>query len=48
MYINYADPGLSKSEAHHEYWLENYDRLSAIKTKYDPNEVFMNPQSVNP
>lgn len=47
MYINYADPGLSKSEAHTEYWLDNYDRLSAIKTKYDPNEVFMNPQSVN-
>jgi Berberine and berberine like len=47
MYINCADPGLSKNEAHTEYWLDNYDRLSAIKTKYDPNEVFMNPQSVN-
>jgi hypothetical protein len=47
MYINYADPGLSKSEAHNEYWLDNYDRLSAIKTKYDPNEIFMNPQSIN-
>jgi FAD/FMN-containing dehydrogenase len=47
MYINYADPGLTKHEAHTEYWLDNYEKLSKIKTKFDPYQVFMNPQSVN-
>jgi hypothetical protein len=47
MYINYADPSLTTAEAHSEYWLEHYPKLSAIKTKYDPKKVFLNPQSVN-
>jgi len=46
MYINYADPELNATQAHNQYWLGNYEKLTDIKKKYDPNEVFMNPQSV--
>ena len=28
------------------YYAENFDRLVAIKTKYDPNNLFNNPQSI--
>lgn len=47
MYINYADPTLTTAEAHHLYWLDNYERLSRLKDEFDPNKVFMNPQAVN-
>ncbi|KAK2746140.1 hypothetical protein FQN55_005769 [Onygenales sp. PD_40] len=47
MYINYADTTLGAEDAHHFYWLEHYERLSTLKTEYDPNNVFLNPQSVN-
>jgi len=47
MYYNYADPTLTPSEAHERYWLFNYERLSEIKSKFDPNLLFLNPQTVN-
>ncbi|KAK2765985.1 hypothetical protein FQN54_007500 [Arachnomyces sp. PD_36] len=47
MYINYADPTLTADEAHEKYWLGNYARLSELKDKYDPDQVFMNPQAIN-
>ena len=46
MYYNYADPSLSKDEAHKYYWLQNYERLAQIKSVVDPNLVFFNPQTV--
>jgi len=46
MYYNYADPTLSKDEAHERYWLEHYGKLAEIKKDYDPNLVFENPQTV--
>ena len=47
MYINYADPTLSAETAHKVYWPNTYDRLSSIKTAYDPKKLFMNPQAIN-
>ncbi|KAF2280099.1 FAD-binding domain-containing protein [Westerdykella ornata] len=46
MYINYADTGLSKEEAHKAYWLKNYDRLVQVKNVYDPKKLFTGPQLV--
>lgn len=46
MYYNYADPTLSKEEAHERYWLQHYGRLAEIKKRVDPNLVFLNPQTV--
>ncbi|CZR66617.1 related to reticuline oxidase precursor; berberine bridge enzyme [Phialocephala subalpina] len=46
MYYNYADPTLSKEEAHERYWLEHYGRLKGIKESVDPGLVFLNPQTV--
>lgn len=46
MYLNYADTSLSASEAHSAYWLDHYDRLATIKRKYDPTQLFSNPQAV--
>ena len=31
-----------------QYYAENYDRLVAVKTKYDPHDLFHNPQSIPP
>jgi hypothetical protein len=39
-------PELSQEEAGKQYWGDNYLRLTKIKAKYDPNDVFRNPQSV--
>lgn len=47
MYINYADPTLNASQAHAAYWLDHYSRLSTIKTAFDPNKLFSNPQAIN-
>ncbi|KAI1385212.1 putative glucooligosaccharide oxidase [Hypoxylon trugodes] len=46
-YSNYADPSLSRHEAHTLYYgPELYTRLKAIKQKWDPKNVFENPQSI--
>ncbi|KAF2761167.1 FAD-binding domain-containing protein [Pseudovirgaria hyperparasitica] len=46
MYSNYADPSLSRDEAHKRYWGPNYAKLEEIKKKYDPEARFNNPQAV--
>ena len=48
VYPGYVDPLLPADEWAEAYWGENYPRLQEIKTKYDPNELFRNPQSVQP
>ncbi|KAH9212692.1 glucooligosaccharide oxidase [Leptodontidium sp. 2 PMI_412] len=46
MYMNYADPSLSTTDAHNLYWLKHYDTLTKVKKAYDPGMVFSNPQAV--
>ncbi|KAF3913370.1 hypothetical protein ABW20_dc0106407 [Dactylellina cionopaga] len=48
MYINYADPTLAPSDYASFYWRDSYPRLQSIKTRYDPNDIFYNPQVVRP
>ena len=43
-YVGYADPELRGYA--HAYWGDNLARLSQIKKKYDPNNLFSFPQSV--
>ncbi|KAG6291897.1 hypothetical protein E4U09_003656 [Claviceps aff. purpurea] len=47
-YAGYVDPELDRSEAQQTYWGKNLPRLRQIKTKWDPNDVFHNPHSVEP
>jgi FAD/FMN-containing dehydrogenase len=41
-YAGYVDPALSNPQE--QYWDANYPRLQQIKSKYDPDDVFYNPQ----
>lgn len=41
-YAGYVDPALV--DAQEQYWGTNYPRLQQIKRKYDPTDVFHNPQ----
>jgi len=46
-YINYVDPSLDAAQAANLYYgEETYNELLLIKSKYDPNHVFWNPQSI--
>jgi len=45
-YPGYIDPLLTNSEWPKQYWGDNYPRLKEIKAKYDPKNLFSNPQSV--
>ncbi|KAG6028716.1 hypothetical protein E4U41_000597 [Claviceps citrina] len=47
-YAGYVDPQLSRSQAQQTYWGNRLPRLRQIKTKWDPNDVFHNPHSVDP
>jgi hypothetical protein len=42
----FSSPLIPKSEWPTRYWGANYPKLLKIKEKYDPNNVFANPQSV--
>ncbi|KAF2404165.1 FAD-binding domain-containing protein [Trichodelitschia bisporula] len=45
-YLNYVDPTLSADEAHELYYgPELTDKLQKLKAKYDPQNVFWNPQA---
>lgn len=46
MYANVPDSQLSSGEAQKLYWGKNLERLETIKAKYDPSNLFRNPQSV--
>lgn len=45
-YINVPDQGIKHSGP--VYYGKNYTRLRKVKTKYDPTNVFNNPQSIPP
>lgn len=45
-YINVPDQGIKCSGP--VYYGKNYARLKKVKAKYDPNNVFNNPQSIPP
>lgn len=45
-YINVPDQGIKHSGP--VYYGKNYPRLRRVKAKYDPNNVFRNPQSIIP
>lgn len=46
-YLNYVDPSLDAETAHKLYYGEDlYNRLVVQKEKYDPQEVFWNPQAI--
>lgn len=47
VYAGYVDPALGP-EAQPLYWGSNYPALRDIKKRWDPKEVFKNPQSVRP
>lgn len=43
-YPGYVDPALSDGQE--QYWGANLPRLREVKQRWDPNDVFHNPQSV--
>jgi hypothetical protein len=45
-YPGYVDPTLTNAQE--AYWGPNLDALGQIKSKWDPNDLFHNPQSVRP
>lgn len=45
-YPGYVDPWLADAQS--AYWNANLPRLQAIKREVDPNDLFHNPQSVQP
>ncbi|KAI1859489.1 uncharacterized protein JN550_012007 [Neoarthrinium moseri] len=45
-YPGYVDPVLTNAQE--SYWGPNLATLGQIKTKWDPNDIFHNPQSVRP
>ncbi|CAG7854205.1 SubName: Full=Related to reticuline oxidase (Berberine bridge enzyme) {ECO:0000313/EMBL:CCA70426.1} [Serendipita indica DSM 11827] len=45
-YAGYVDPQLPNAQQ--AYWQSNLPRLEQVKRKYDPTDVFHNPQSVRP
>lgn len=47
-YPGYTDRALADGHAQENYWGDNLDRLQRIKCKWDPRDVFHNPQSVRP
>jgi len=48
-YAGYVDMDLGTgAKAGPPYWGELYPRLQEVKTKWDPNDIFHNPQSVRP
>ncbi|KAF3941565.1 hypothetical protein ABW19_dt0205704 [Dactylella cylindrospora] len=47
-YVNYADPTYSREESHSLYYGGQYKRLSLVKKKYDKEQVFWYPQSIDP
>ncbi|KAF5671250.1 6-hydroxy-D-nicotine oxidase [Fusarium heterosporum] len=48
MYVNYPDSQLKNDRATEMYWGSNLARLESIKAKYDPKNMFRNPQSIQP
>lgn len=47
-YANYPDSTLNRTMAQRLYYGSNLDRLRYLKLKYDPDELFYHPQSIEP
>ena len=48
-YAGYIDATITdRTEAINYYWGDHVPKLQQIKAKYDPNQVFLNPQSIPP
>lgn len=41
-----VDPNLSQDDVRTLYWGTQYDRLATLKSRYDPSNLFTNPQSI--
>jgi hypothetical protein len=48
MYINYPDTEIDAQTAQSKYFGKNLAKLQQLKKRFDPGEVFWNPQSVRP
>ncbi|KID85109.1 FAD-binding, type 2 [Metarhizium guizhouense ARSEF 977] len=47
-YAGYVDRELGRAEAQRAYWGDKLPKLGEIKARWDPGDVFHNPQSVAP
>ncbi|KAL5371241.1 hypothetical protein DPSP01_014403 [Paraphaeosphaeria sporulosa] len=47
-YTNYADPRLARAEAEMQYYGEHLNKLKSLKSRYDPEQLFYYPQSIDP
>ncbi|KAF7561594.1 hypothetical protein G7046_g2554 [Stylonectria norvegica] len=47
-YAGYVDPTMGREAAQEAYWAELLPRLREVKRAWDPDDVFQNPQSVQP
>lgn len=41
-----VDPLLSDTQVKELYWATQYDKLSTLRGKYDPHDLFKNPQNI--
>lgn len=48
MYVNYPDSQIKGDRATEMYWGSNVAKLESVKAKYDPKNLFRNPQSIQP
>lgn len=48
MYINYADPTMSRDTAQDVYFRQNLPRLKQVKAQLDPTELLYYPQAISP
>jgi hypothetical protein len=46
IYPGYVEPSLGDGPGQLAYWRSNYPKLQEVKAKYDPTDIFRNPQSV--
>ncbi|KAK6540612.1 hypothetical protein TWF694_008007 [Orbilia ellipsospora] len=47
-YVNYADPTYSRAQSHTLYYGSQYKQLQLVKKKFDKDQVFWYPQSIDP
>ncbi|KAI5465413.1 putative berberine bridge enzyme [Mariannaea sp. PMI_226] len=47
-YAGYIDTTITKADAQRLYWGSQLPRLGEVKKKWDPDDIFSNPQSVQP
>ncbi|KAJ4169754.1 hypothetical protein NW754_005902 [Fusarium falciforme] len=47
-YAGYVDGWMNRTAAQELYWADNLERLTRVKKTWDPEDVFSNPQGVEP